>query len=50
MSTAFYMSRSALFLFNLFHIILNLEQGNKFFHDFQFFVYRKIFYACIFDI
>ena len=43
MSTAFHMSRSALFLFRLFHIILNLKQGNKFFHDFNFLFIEKYF-------
>lgn len=43
MSTAFHISRSALFLFSLFHTILNLEQGNKFFHDLNFLFNEKYF-------
>lgn len=43
MSTAFHISRSALSLFSLLHTILNLEQGNKSFHDFNFLFIEKYF-------
>ena len=42
MSTAFHISRSALSLFSLLHTILNLEQGNKSFHDFNFYLSKNI--------